>query len=100
MFTTYQAALDKWAESSYDAHQAFPGMWQTTFYNDTGYAGLSSIARHYIGALLKHTPTVLALTNHTVNSYRRLDSGFEGSSKARLPAVEPLHYHPCPTDRR
>lgn len=42
-----------------------------------GYAGLSDLARYYIGGLLKHAPAVLALTNPTVNSYCRLYSGFE-----------------------
>ena len=42
-----------------------------------GYAGLSDIARHYIGGLLHHAPSLLAFTNPTVNSYHRLVPGFE-----------------------
>jgi glutamine synthetase len=35
------------------------------------------MARYYIGGLLHHTPSLLAFTNPTVNSYHRLVPGFE-----------------------
>jgi glutamine synthetase len=47
------------------------------FYDEAGYAGLSDTARWYIGGLLHHAPSLLAFTNPTVNSYRRLVPGFE-----------------------
>jgi len=47
------------------------------FYDEAGYAGLSDMARYYIGGLLKHAPSLLAFTNPTVNSYHRLVPGFE-----------------------
>ena len=47
------------------------------FYDELGYAGLSDMARHYIGGLLKHAPSLLAFTNPTMNSYHRLVPGFE-----------------------
>jgi glutamine synthetase len=47
------------------------------FYDEVGYAGLSDTARHYIGGLLKHAPSLLAFTNPSVNSYHRLVPGFE-----------------------
>lgn len=47
------------------------------FYDEQGYAGLSDIARYYIGGILKHAPSLLAFTNPTVNSYHRLVPGFE-----------------------
>jgi glutamine synthetase len=42
-----------------------------------GYAGLSDLARWYIGGLLKHAPALLALCAPTTNSYRRLVPGYE-----------------------
>ncbi len=46
-------------------------------YDEDGYAGLSDTARHYIGGLLYHAPSLLAFTNPTVNSYKRLVPGYE-----------------------
>ncbi|MBA0127065.1 type I glutamate--ammonia ligase [Haloechinothrix sp. YIM 98757] len=47
------------------------------FHDESGYAGLSDTARHYIGGILTHAPSLLAFTNPTINSYRRLVPGFE-----------------------
>jgi glutamine synthetase len=47
------------------------------FYDASGYAGLSDMAKYYIGGLLKHAPALLALTSPTTNSFRRLVPGFE-----------------------
>ena len=43
----------------------------------SGYAGLSETGMYAIGGLLKHAPALLALTNPTMNSYKRLVPGFE-----------------------
>jgi glutamine synthetase len=47
------------------------------FFDESGYAGLSELARHYIGGLIVHAPALLALCAPTTNSYRRLVPGFE-----------------------
>ncbi len=47
------------------------------FYDAEGYAGLSQTALHYIGGLLSHGPALLAFTNPSTNSFRRLVPGYE-----------------------
>jgi glutamine synthetase len=63
--------------SGMHTHQSLFLNGEPLFYDETGYAGLSDIARWYIGGLLHHAPSLLAFTNPTVNSYRRLVPGFE-----------------------
>lgn len=50
---------------------------QPLFYDERGYGSLSDTARYFIGGLLEHGPALLAFTNPSINSYRRLVPGFE-----------------------
>jgi glutamine synthetase len=52
------------------------------FYDAQGYGCLSETARHYIGGLLSHGPAVMAFTNPSTNSYRRLIPGYEAPVSA------------------
>jgi glutamine synthetase len=63
--------------SGMHVHQSLWKDGKPLFYDENGYGGLSDMARWYIGGLLKHAPSLLAFTNPTVNSYRRLVPGFE-----------------------
>ena len=57
------------------------------------YAGLSEAALYFVGGLLFHAPSLLALTNASTNSYKRLVPGFEApvnlaySSRNRSAAI-------------
>jgi glutamine synthetase len=63
--------------SGMHTHQSLWNGSTPLFYDESGYGGLSDIARWYIGGILKHAGALLAFTNPTLNSYRRLVPGFE-----------------------
>lgn len=50
---------------------------KNAFYDPAAPHGLSEIALYYIGGIMKHARALTAITNPTVNSYKRLVSGFE-----------------------
>ena len=47
------------------------------FYDAKGYGGISQMCKYYIGGLIAHSPSLLALCAPTTNSYRRLVPGYE-----------------------
>ena len=47
------------------------------FCDDTDQLGLSTVAKQYIAGVLSHMKGIAAITNPTVNSYKRLIPGFE-----------------------
>ncbi len=76
------------------------------FADPAGYAGLSEMARMFIGGLLTHAPTVLAFAAPTTNSYRRLVPGYEApvnlvySQRNRSAAVRIPMYSENPKAKR
>ncbi|PGL66769.1 type I glutamate--ammonia ligase [Bacillus sp. AFS055030] len=66
---------------------------KNAFYDETGELGLSENARHFIAGILKHAPNFTAVTNPTVNSYKRLVPGYEApcyvawSARNRSPLI-------------
>jgi glutamine synthetase len=58
-------------------HQQLFKNGNNVFYDPNGPSFLSQVALYYIGGLLVHAPAVLAFTNPSTNSYRRLVPGFE-----------------------
>ena len=70
------------------------------------YAGLSTMAMHAVGGLLRHAPAVLAFAAPTQNSYRRLVPGFEApvhlamSARNRSAAVRIPMYSDSPKSKR
>jgi len=63
--------------SGMHVHQSLWKGGSPLFADEKGYAGLSEMAVHYIGGLLKHAPSLLAFCAPTTNSYRRLVPGYE-----------------------
>ncbi len=63
--------------SGMHTHQSLWKDGEPLFFDENGYGYLSDTARWYIGGILKHAKSVLAFTNPTTNSYRRLVPGYE-----------------------
>jgi glutamine synthetase len=92
--------------SGMHTHQSLWTDGKPLFYDEAGYAGLSDMARWYIGGLLKHAGAILAFAAPTTNSYRRLVPGYEApvnlvySSRNRSAAIRIPQYSQKPAAKR
>ncbi len=71
-----------------------------------GYAGMSETAMHAIGGILKHAKALIAFTNPSTNSFKRLVPGYEApvniaySQRNRSASVRIPMYSPSPKAKR
>ncbi|HHT62467.1 MAG: type I glutamate--ammonia ligase [Bacillota bacterium] len=63
--------------SGMHANQSLFKNGKNAFYDPNGELGLSEDAYYYVGGLMKHAKAIAAVTNPTVNSYKRLVPGYE-----------------------
>ncbi|XID94424.1 type I glutamate--ammonia ligase [Paenibacillaceae bacterium WGS1546] len=63
--------------SGMHCHQSLFRGNENAFYDPSDKLGLSNIARHFMAGILKHARGIAAITNPTVNSYKRLVPGYE-----------------------
>jgi glutamine synthetase len=91
--------------SGMHTHQSLWREGETLMAGD-GYAGLSDLARAYVGGLIAHAPALLAYCAPTTNSYRRLVPGYEApvnlvySARNRSAAVRIPMYSDAPKAKR
>jgi glutamine synthetase len=63
--------------SGMHCHQSLFTGTTNSFYDENDKLGLSSVARYYMAGILHHARAFAAITNPTVNSYKRLVPGYE-----------------------
>ncbi|ADQ14578.1 type I glutamate--ammonia ligase [Halanaerobium hydrogeniformans] len=63
--------------SGMHVHQSLFKNGENVFYDGDDRLGLSKTAYHYIGGILKHARAIAAITNPSINSYKRLVPGYE-----------------------
>ena len=63
--------------SGLHVHQYLADAKGSLFYDKNGRARFSDIGLYYIGGVLKHVDSILAFSNPSTNSYKRLVPGFE-----------------------
>src|SRR5712692_6663378 len=81
--------------SGMHVHQSLWKDGSNLFADKAGYAGLSEMAVHYIGGLLKHAPALLAICAPTTNSYRP----FSACLMAGLDGIKHKIVPPEPVDK-
>lgn len=88
--------------SGMHVHQSMFKGEQNAFHDPEDAYNLSSLAKGYIAGLLHHAPAITLVTNQWVNSYKRLQPGFEApvyvswarrnrSDLIRIPAGDEVH---------
>jgi len=65
------------AGSGMHVHQSLFKNGKNIFADEDDELGLSEEAYYYIGGILKHAPAFTAITNPTINSYKRMVPGYE-----------------------
>src|SRR6202011_2206394 len=62
--------------SGMHVHQSLWKGGDPLFFDEKGYGGISDMARWYIRGLLNHAATIIAFSNPTTNSFKRLVPGY------------------------
>lgn len=94
------------AGSGMHFHQMLRKSDEPVFFDEKGYAGLSTLALSYIAGILDHGRALGGITNPSTNSYKRLVPGFEAPVKLffslanRSAAIRVPKYATSPEDKR
>lgn len=96
-----------WGDNGNGMHTHF-SLWKhgEPLFAGSHYANLSEPAMYAVGGVLKHAPALLAFTNPTTNSYKRLVPGYEApvhlaySQRNRSAAVRIPMISPSPKSKR